>query len=197
MEILKHVGKYGEKPCVVVFREVPNEPENCLIVQTTSLPNTYHDELMDAVQSVEAQQANNIADVLQRRMFRDGGNILSTLHYEKYIQKVPVSLVTLNPTPSHSVPLADVNAEIRKIEGGYTPPKNDEAHLNADQKPNNTTNVVPVSEDEAESLLVQAQLLEDDAKSLLADAERKKEQAYALNPDLAPKKKAGRPKKDS
>lgn len=200
MNITKHIGKYGEKPCVVVFREVPNEPENCLIVQTATLPSNMHDELMSAVQSAEAQQANNVADVLQRKLFNDGSAILSTLHYQKFIQKVPVSLVSLNPTPTQDIALADLNAEIRKIEGGYTPPKTDGSYLNESTTPPNTADndAVPVTEDEAQSLLVQAELLEQDAKSLLADAEKKREQAYQVNPDLKPKKKGpGRPKKNA
>jgi len=194
---MKHIGKYGEKPCVVLFREVPNEPENCLVVPTSSLPDNYHDELMSAVQSPEAQQSNNVADVLQRKLFNDGSNILTTLHYQKYIQKVPVGLVSLNPTPSQDIPLADLNAEIRKLDGGYVPPKTDDAHLNESAQPANTASnpAVEISEDEAQSLIVQAELLEQDAKSLLSDAEKKREQAYAINPELKPKKKPGRPKK--
>lgn len=200
MNIMKHVGKYGEKPCVVVFREVPNEPENCLIVQTSNLPEVYHDELMSAVQSPEAQQANNIAEVLNRKLFKDGSNILTTLHYQKYIQKVPVSLVTLSPTPSQDIALADLNAELRKIEGGYVPPKNDEAHLKESTSPKMTDSsaiIAEGSEDQAEGLLVQAQLMKEDAQRMLAEAEAKMEQAYALNPELKPKKKPGRPKKES
>ena len=48
-EVMKHVGKFGNKPCVVVFRQVPNEPNNCLIVESGSLPDGKHDELMNVV----------------------------------------------------------------------------------------------------------------------------------------------------
>lgn len=203
---MKHVGKYGEKPCVVVFREVPNEPENCLIVQTGNLSDSEHDVLMGVVQSQEAQTANNISEVLHRRQFSDGSNILTSLHYGKKIQKVPVSLVSLTPTPSDSVPLADVNAEIRKLEGGYVPPKNDSTHLNESVAPP-TEQLVESGADAsatdqasgdsiASNLMLQAQLLEEDAQQLLKEAEAKREEALKLNPDLAPKKR-GRPKKET
>ena len=99
-QIMKHVGKIGEKPCVVVFREVPNEPENCLIVESNSLTDRKHDDLMSVVQSAEAQESNNIADVLSRRQFTDGSNMLNDLHFSKKLQKVSVDLVFLTPTPS-------------------------------------------------------------------------------------------------
>ena len=82
-DIMKHVGKFGEKPCLVVFREVPNEPENCLIVVTSTLDDMQHDDLMNVIQSQEAQESNNISEVLDRRQFSTGEGILNSLHYGK------------------------------------------------------------------------------------------------------------------
>lgn len=188
---MKHVGKYGEKPCVVIYREVPNEPENCLIVLTEQLSDSNHDSLMDVVQSNEGQESNNISDVLHRRQFVDGANMLSSLHYGKFIRKVPVSQVSLTPVPNQSIPLAEVNAELRKIEGGYVPPVNDESHLN--DKPRTTASTVQQpadgnSEEIAASLLTQAELLEADAKSLLADAKARRAEAKKLQGNKASKK---------
>lgn len=196
-QIMKHVGKLGEKPCVVIFRELPGEPENCLVAPTGNLQDRYHDDLMSIVQSPEAQESNNIAQVLDRRQFTDGENILAYLHYNKKLQKVPVSHVSLTPTPSTSVPLAEVNAEIRKIEGGYVPPKNDGAHLSEANK--SQSDAPTVTEDapapsEAQSLVFQANLMKEDAERMLAEAEAKLAQAYEIDPSLQPKKR-GRPKK--
>lgn len=197
---MKHVGKFGEKPCVVLFREVPNEPENCLVVQTSNLSDSQHDDLMNVLQSAEAQESNNISEVLHRRQFGDGSNMLSSLHYGKKIQKVSVSLVSLTPTPSSSIPLSEVNAEIRKIEGGYTPPKTSDVHLNEDVAAplTQTSSESPASEDDiARNLMKQAELLEQDAKSLLKDAESKRAEAVKLDPSLEQKAKRGRPKKET
>jgi hypothetical protein len=204
-KLLKHVGKFGEKPCVVVFRELPGEQDYCLIVQTDNLESRQHDDLMNVVQSLEAQEANDISEVLFRRQFTDGSNMLNSLHYGKKLQKVPVGLVYLTPAPNQSLPLEQVNAEIRKLKGGYTPPVNDEAHLK------DTTNKSPTSEDTVESsgeavastedegvaniaknLLTQATLMEEDATALLKEAETKKQEAFRLDPSLRP---PGRPKK--
>ena len=202
-QIMKHVGKHGEKPCVVIFRELPNEPENCLIVETQSLQQQQHDDLMMIVQSSEAQQSNEVSNVLERRQFTDGSSILSYLHYNKKLQKVPVSQINLTPTPSNSIPLSEVNAELRKIDGGYVPPMTDEAHLEKANAPVQDAPADAVTESaeaaapsEAQSLIFQANLMKEDAERMAAEAEAKLEQAYALDPTLKPKKR-GRPKKSA
>ena len=193
--ITKHVGKYGEKPCVVVYREVPNEPENCLIVQTSSLPEREHDDLMNIVQSAEGQESHEISNVFHRRQFTSGENVLSYLHYGKHLRKVPVSHVSLTPIPNQSIPLAEVNAEIRKLDS-HQGLKTDPKMLNETAQSPKTNTVAPADSEasEASNLLFQAQLMKEDADRLAAEAEEKMNRAYELDPSLKPKKK-GRPKK--
>lgn len=185
-DIMKHVGSYGEKPCVVVFREVPNEPENCLIVESASLEDSKHDDLMNVVASLEAQESNNVSEVLSRRQFTDGTNMLNDLHFSKKLIKVPVDMVFLTPTPSQKISLQEVNAEINKLETGSNPPLN----VDVDPETLQTPNPVEVTGDAsaAEGLLVQAEMIEQDAKQLMEDAENKKAEAYKLDPSLKPKK---------
>lgn len=198
-QLMKHVGKFGEKPCVVVFRELPGEQDCCLIVQTDNLESRQHDDLMNVVQSLEAQAANDISEVLFRRQFTDGTNMLNSLHYSKKLQKVPVSLVQLTPSPNQSLPLEEVNAEIRKLKGGYTPPVNDASHLNdvSTQSVTKDDSATASADDDgvaniAKNLLTQATLMEEDATALLKEAETKKQEAFRLDPSLRP---PGRPKK--
>ena len=185
-DIMKHVGSYGEKPCVVVFREVPNEPENCLIVESASLEDSKHDDLMNVVASLEAQESNNVSEVLSRRQFTDGTNMLNDLHFSKKLIKVPVDMVFLTPTPSQKISLQEVNAEINKLETGSNPPLN----VDVDPETLQTPNPVEVQGDASaeEGLLVQAEMIEQDAKQLMEDAESKKAEAYKLDPSLKPKK---------
>ena len=124
-DIVKHVGQYGQKKCVVVFREVPNEEDQCLIVMSDTLEGRMHDELMDVITGPEAQSAKDLADVLNRRQFSDGSNMLTQLHYAKRLTKVATNMVDLTPLPGQRVQLAELNEELRKIEGGYVPPTND------------------------------------------------------------------------
>ena len=123
--IVKHVGQYGQKKCVVVFREVPNEIDNCLIVLSDGLEGRMHDELMAVVEGPEAQSSKDLADVLNRRQFSDGSNMLTSLHYAKRLTKVGVDMVDMTPLPGQRVSLKSLNDEIRKIDGGYVPPTND------------------------------------------------------------------------
>jgi hypothetical protein len=214
-QLMKHVGKFGEKPCVVIFRELPGEPEYCLIVQTDTLESRQHDDLMNVVQSIEAQESNEISEVLHRRQFTDGSNMLSSLHYSKKLQKVPVDHVSLTPTPSQKISLGEVNIELNKIKGGYVPPKTDpasqqrrvtaenhlpdeaalqpletDAALAAESQPATADSNDAV--DIAKNLLTQANLMVEDAQGLLREAEAKKSEAFRLDPSL---RGPGRPKK--
>lgn len=202
---MKHVGAFGNRPCVVIFREVPNEPENCLIVETGSLDTQIHDDLMMHIQSAEAQESNDISQVLARKQFSDGTNALNGLHFQKLIKKVPVSQVALIPIPGQSIQLADVNAEIRKIESRSDNTNTDPERLATAETATNVpvpepVELLPADADipsVAQGLLTQGQLMMDDAKALMADAEAKLNEAYALDPSLAPKKGPGRPKKSA
>jgi len=201
--MMKHVGKVGEKPCVVVFREVPGEPDNALVVMTGTLSDENHDALMNVVQSPEAQEGNELSEVLHRRQFPDGTNMLTTLHSTGKIEKVATDLVTLTPTPGQGVPLTDVNKEIAKINAQSNPPLKTEVDpVSVDTARQPVENVDATTTDNgtdpesvAQNILFQADLMVEDAEKMLAEAEAKREEAYALDPSLKPKKGPGRPKK--
>ena len=204
---MKHVGKYGDKPCVVVFRELPEEADQALIVISYSLEGQLHDDIMSVVDSPEGQESNNISEVLFRRRATDGSNLLETLHSNQKLNKVPVSMVKLTPVPNQEVELADVNAELGKIETGSNPPlKTEENIIEGDGVSVDTGAApTPVVGDQTEgepieianNLLAQAELLEQDAKALVSDAEAKKSEAYRIAPELSPKRGPGRPPKNS
>lgn len=202
MTIMKHVGKVGGSPCVILLRELPKELDNCLVVETKSLSDLDHDALMNVIQSAEGQESNEISEVLNRRQFNDGSNMLTSLHQNRKINKVSVDLVSMTPTPSDSLPLREVNLEIRKKLNKSNPP------LSRDINPNtlNESVVTPTRSKDtvdpgtpgeiAAGLLAQAELLAEDAAAILADAKIKREKAYELNPELKPKRGPGRPPKE-
>jgi hypothetical protein len=202
-DIMKHVGKYGDKPCVVVFREVPNEPENCLIVLSEGLAERDHDDLMETVSSAEAQSTGDVSNVMARRQMTNGENLLNYLHFNKKLQKVPVGMVTLSPMPGQAVALAEVNAAIKKITNDPVAPVTDPSHLNESNpattqvNPSTVDTTVAPAENPAQGMLLQAELMEQDAENLLAESRAERAEAYELDPSLKPKRGPGRPPKDA
>ena len=194
-KMTKHVGTYGEKPCVIVFRELPEDDNSALVILSDSLEGQLHDDVMSVVDSLEAQNANNISEVMFRRRLTDGSNMLEALHTRGKLVKAPVEMVKLVPIPNQPVELAEINKELRKILSESNPP------LKTDEQPIQPgAPVIQEGEDTeavAGNLLSQASLLEEDAKALLSDADLKRSQAYELAPDLRPKKGPGRPSKSS
>ena len=210
---IKHVGrnKHGSK-VVVVFREIPGAEDHCLVVHSDSLMDMYHDQLMREVTSKEAQATVDLFEVLERRTFGDGLQMLNGLHVKGLLKKYPVSEITMMPMPNRMVPLSLVNDQIAgKIpaDATDTPVVEGEktaADIAADVNVNDTgvsvdtesglvkpvvINKTAGQTDEeaqkaaAESKLLQARLMEEDAKKM-------REEAYALDPAL---KKGGRPRK--
>ena len=196
-DMMKHVGVYGEKPCIVVFRELPDDEQNALVIISDSLEGQFHDDIMSVVDSAEAQESNNISEVFFRRRLTDGENMLEALHTRQKLVKAPINMVSLTPLPNQTVSLEEVNRELKQIENESNPPlktESDVARIDTG---------APVVEDGsdpeavANNLLSQATLLEEDAKALIEDAEAKRKQAFDLAPDLRPKKGPGRPAKAS
>lgn len=205
---MKHVAEWQDRKCLVLFREVPGEPENALVVMSGELGTTQHDELVKEVESLEAQNNNNLADVLNGRNFSDGRIMLRALHEDKLITKVPVSEVVMLPTTKDRVPLGELNEAIAEIEKGIEAEKPQLADTSEIDAINQVERPRALSEREAEeqleiaqSLLVQADLIEADVErvqqQMLADANSKREEAYARAPELKPKPKPGRPKKSA
>jgi hypothetical protein len=67
----KHIGELADTSkakVVIVYRTVPDEPNNCLVVGTKFLPDMYHNALMRA-QKV-AKQKTNLAYILEDKHFQ-------------------------------------------------------------------------------------------------------------------------------
>jgi len=203
MAFIKHVGKSkatGQR-LVVVFMQLPDEPDNALVVYSDSLPDRYHQSLMDAVESPEGQSANQLYEVLSRKVFWHGTQMLQTLHQESLMTKVATSNIIMTPTSNASIGLNELLEQMANESDEITAPTNTEP-----QKSQTDINVEESKQDEnkqiAQNLLIQAQLLEQ-------DAEAKRQQAYKYDPSLKPKqptinttddsasKKRGRPKKET
>jgi hypothetical protein len=116
----KHVGRTinTDRRCVVVFREVPDEPEYCLIVDTDALTDWMHDDVINAVQSPGAQATGNFYEYCQRTMFTDGSNMLQRMHSSGLLRKQKTENIAMLPNNSTTINLAELNSIIREQNGG-------------------------------------------------------------------------------
>jgi len=196
----KHVGQIinTQRRCIVMFREVPGEPQNCLIVDTDALPDWMHDDVINAVNSPGAQASANFYEYAQRTMFADGSNMLQALHTRGLLRKQSTDNIKMTPNASVAIRLDELNGIIAEQSGGkpaVAPPKDPNAIGMAGKKVN-TGAAAPtaaptgvISDDQiAQQMLSQAAQFE-------AEAKRLREEASALAPSQ-PKAKA-RSKKTS
>ena len=86
---IKHIGTHNNKKICVLFRQTPNEDHMALVVYSDSMPSLVHDAVMEVVQSPSGQEADNLADALQRKTMPDGRVALTVLHQEGFIKKGP------------------------------------------------------------------------------------------------------------
>jgi hypothetical protein len=217
--MIKHIGKHGDRKVAIIFREVPNEEHMTLVIYPQTLAVHMHDSIMRVIESPEGQSAENLGDALFRSLLPDGRPMLQTLHSEGMIKKVQAKQVTVTPTPSSSVNLAEMNEIIRKMKMGQEAIQ-EMANLDAnkgytgkarrrDDYGREVGAPVPqrlaevAGSDAAKALddahlaqdrLAQANRMEVEARGLLAESARLKAEAEAIAGG-APKPKRGRQKK--
>ena len=197
MANIKHVGqlKSSGRRCIVVFREVPDQIDHCLVVDTDALADWMHDDMINAVESPGAQESGNFYEYAQRTMFTDGSNMLQSLHAKGLLMKQPVTNITMTPNGSVSIGLDELNKMISEQSGGapsVAPPVDPADLTMAGKGENPVPNTVaepqaPIDDTAmAQGLLNQAISFENEAKAL-------REQAFEMSPEIKPKR--GRPSK--
>ena len=117
----KHIGKLkdGGANVVVLFRTVPEEPNNCLVVGPKFLDDTNHNALMKAVETQEAQSSFELGSYLSRVSFPDGTNMLAFLYRGNYIKKFATKdiIITMGTGNDGEVSLDELNKLIAKERG--------------------------------------------------------------------------------
>ena len=190
MAHLKHLGynSNSKRKYVVVFREIPNDTVNALVVDTGTLLDRYHDGLMSAIESLEAQANNDCYDVLNRKYFFDGESILQTLHRKNWLTKVPVEEIVLTPAPNKEITLVEHNTNLKNVTEALAPSP-DVAELQRPSAPQGELTEEQERKGQARNLIIQAQLMEEDAR-------KKRVQAESISPGIndETKRPRGRPK---
>jgi len=195
----RHIGRVPNTGAriVVVFRQLPDEPDQALIVYSDALTDRYHDDLMAALESPNAQTGPDLFPFLQRQRFSDGIPMLDALHGKKLLHKTPTSLIKMTPAQGMVIQLDKLNEEVGAIDWGTLeqPDTGQVVDTNAiqpgDKAPASATAAGETALSDADlaaSNLQQATSLEEEAKRL-------RDEAYEYDPDLKPKR--GRPKKTS
>jgi hypothetical protein len=193
--MLKHTGQLNNtgKHVAVVFMSLPDDKNTALVIDTDALPDMFNEALRRVVESVEAQQSKNLAEVLARRPSPDGSGMtmLQKFHQAGRLMPTPVANVTMTPRSGVRWPLVDVITAMTSEENAV-PPGFDEldpetkAAIAADinkfnvHANNQEGETAAGKRGDAMALLEMARLLE-------ADAASKRQQAYRMDPGLKPK----------
>lgn len=193
-KFIKHVGVDGKgKKAVVVFREVPGDTDNCLIVLTESLPALYHDDLIKAIESNSGQETLDVGDFLFRQKFHDGTNMLNTIHQNGWMTKVSTKSMMMTPQPGVSINLVDLNQQLRLIQ--HAPQQA------AEVAAKNTPPGILTDQQIANKMRAQANTFEVEARRLREEAEKLDPKSQSSQPNLTtipaspPKRSRGRPPK--
>ena len=196
-EMLKHIGQLSNtgKNVVVVFMSLPQDVDNALVVDTDALPDQYNEALRRIVESVEGQEAKDLADILGRRPSPDGSGMtmLQKLHASQRLMKVPVDLVHMTPKRGMKFPLRQILEAMTQAESQAPveledlDPATRAAVLAEMGKFNVHQN--NLQGETAEGKTLEARNLIEEAKMLEADATAKRAKAYAMDPTLNPHNK--------
>jgi len=199
---MKHTGKMKNNGAkvLVAYRTLPGESDNALVVDVSRLTDAQHDEIMKVVESNQAQTANELADVLSRRYFPDGRQMLMALHTDGRLKKVGTSGVIMTPTASNTVILSELNQMIAEQKGVTV----DQLAVSETEETVATAKEMPSTAEAAPTEVQRdpnAPLTDEDlAKSYRSQADRLSKEAAALRrqaEELVPtKKKTATKKKD-
>lgn len=199
MATLKHVGriKNNQKKCCVVYRVLPGDPNNCLIVMTQSLDAAEHDALINLVDSSTAQQSEELGLAMARAQLPDGRNMLAGFHTTGKLLKVATNQVEMTPNNTTTVPLDVLNNTIAEQKGvtindlaiknakGETVPEVTDAPVDATTAYTSTPDVLTDADLAAQ--------YRSQADSMFKEAKRLREQAE----ELAPTKKSAKTKESA
>lgn len=120
MKTLKHIGKLkntGAK-VLVVFRTLPGESNQALVLPVSQLPDVYHDSIMQVVESDQAQESFEFGEMMFIRSFPDGRPMLRAMQADNRLVKMATDNIIMTPSPIDQIPLDQLNlliAEQRNV----------------------------------------------------------------------------------
>lgn len=181
---MKHVGKVtntGVK-VLVVFRTVPGESDQALVLPVHNLPDSYHDALMTMVETDQAQESFELGEIMFRRSFPDGRNMLVAMQQDNRLQKISTGNVKMTPTPTSEIVLSELNGIIAEQKNTTV----DQLHTFVSGAPNSTQQ--PVAQPSTETVPSEEPVPVANADGVLSDedlAKSLRSQADALYKEAA------------
>lgn len=188
---LKHVGKTidTDRKVIVVFREVPGEEDYCLVVDTASLSEIVHDDVVSAVESQSGQESLNFYEYASRILLSNGNQMLSSLHSGGQLVKQPTKNILMTPNSETSIALDELN----KLIGEQT---NNAPVVAGPVDETKTTSAGVGGQDDLDHVIDDSELAKNmmtQAVQFEAEAKALRDQAYELDSSLKPRR--GRPSK--
>ena len=195
MPFTKHVGQNvsTQQKVVVMFRQIPEDPEFCLVVDTDGLDENMHTDLMNEVEGPMAQQQVDFYKHADNHFFRDGSKILQRLHQSGKLIRIETSKIMMTPDNKTNILLDTLNKQLGALEAN---PNMDENQFN--QQMNTSTDAVTIGDEVKPATVSKSNandgVLDDfklakgfisQANGMETEAKRLREQAY----DLIPKRK--------
>lgn len=107
----------NQRKVVVAYRVVPGEPDQSIIIDTSSLMAEEHDSLIKAVEGNSGQEADEFATVMARTPLPDGANMLARFHQQGRMMKVPSNTIEMLPNSNTVINLAELNQTIANQKG--------------------------------------------------------------------------------
>jgi hypothetical protein len=205
MKNIKHVGKMkntGTK-VLVVFRTLPGESGTALVLPTATLPDQYHDAIIQLVESDQGQDVNEFGEILFIRHFPDGRPMLLAMQQDNRLQKVPTDTVLMTPKINTAIPLDELNVLIAEQKGIPVDelaslvkgaPKNNNAAKPSAVQDNLVIEPAKAAENEVLSDKDIAKSYRSQADAMYKEAARLRKQADDLDP---PQKKTVKAKETS
>lgn len=197
MANIKHVGrmKNNNAKVLVVFRTLPGEPYHALVLGTSGLSDSYHDAIINLVETTQAQDVNEFGDILGIRYFPDGRPMLAALHQDGKLIKVQTTDVVMTPNTTDAIPLDQLNLLIAEQKGMALDDMALEIGSNNDAKVENIAKVEdltatnPAEPEVVSSEPPSASVLRSRADAMYKEAAKLRKQADELDP---PKKRASK-----
>ncbi len=205
----KHIGRLkntGTK-VLVVFRTLPGESNSALILPVNQLSDSYHDALMQLVETDQAQESFELGEIMFIRHFPDGRPMLTAMQQDGRLQKISTDMVVMTPTINAAVPLDQLNVLIAEqrncavddlctfVKGGSA---NTVPNSNSEATKESVDTTEPVRAQAAQNAVLTdtdiAKSYRSQADAMYKEAARLRKEADALDP---PKKKTTKVSEDA